>query len=101
MKRTVQLAARRGVARSALLVVIGGFVASSWGCGDDLLRRRVEVPEPSGADPELRERFGITDDAQDPTERDTELGYGRWKEAPETEGTKDPFSPSRRNDPRN
>lgn len=80
--------------------VICGFfaciaMALHTGCGE-LLQRRVEVPEPTGADPELEERFGLTGDAQDPTERDTQLGYGRWKHPPESEGTKDPKSPDRR-----
>lgn len=65
------------------------------GCRD-LQKRRVEVNQSSGADPELQERFGLTADAQDPSERDKELGYGRWRTKPETEGTASPNSPSRR-----
>ncbi|MBL4699442.1 MAG: hypothetical protein JKX70_11480 [Phycisphaerales bacterium] len=59
-------------------------------------QRRVDVPEASGADESLDDRFGLTADAQDPSERDTELGYGRWKAKPETAGTAGPTSPNRR-----
>lgn len=65
------------------------------GCRD-LQKRRVEVKQSSGADADLQDRFGLTADAQDPSERDKELGYGRWQTKPETEGTASPTSPSRR-----
>jgi len=64
--------------------------------GCELQQRRVDVPNASGADESLEERFGLTDDAQDPSERDAEMGYGRWKAKPEPEGTAPPTSPSRR-----
>lgn len=65
------------------------------GCRD-LQKRRVEINQASGADASLEDRFGLTDDAQDPSERDKELGYGRWKLKPETDGTDSPNSPNRR-----
>jgi len=64
--------------------------------GCELQQRRMEVPTASGADDDLKDRFGLTADAQDPSERDEELGYGRWKAKPETEGTASPASPTRR-----
>ena len=75
-------------------------LASLSACGmqdvRDLQQRRVDLPVASGADESLDDRFGLTADAQDPGERDEELGYGRWKSKPETEGTAAPTSPSRR-----
>lgn len=65
------------------------------GCGA-ALQRRVDVPQPSGADESIDERFGLTADAQDPTQRDNELGYSRWKAKPEPTGTNDPRSSARR-----
>lgn len=65
------------------------------GCGA-ALQRRADVPQPSGADDSIDERFGLTADAQDPTQRDNELGYGKWKAKPEPTGTVDPRSSSRR-----
>lgn len=62
----------------------------------EVQQRRVDVPEASGADDSLDARFGLTADAQDPQERDKELGYGRWKAKPEPEGTRAPTSPTRR-----
>ena len=75
----------------AVLCVLLG--PSAYG---ELLQRRVDVEKASGADPELQSKFGLTADAQDPSERDKELGYGRWKAKPETEGTDSPTSPDRR-----
>lgn len=79
---------------TAALLLATPFVLAA--CGDDLLRRRVDVDQAQGADADLEQRFGITSDAQDPTERQKDLGYGRWKQAPETEGTPDPTSYKRR-----
>lgn len=62
----------------------------------ELQQRRVDVKQASGADEGLEDRFGLTADAQDPTERDKELGYGKWKAKPEPEGTASPTNPSRR-----
>lgn len=62
----------------------------------ELRQRRVEVPVASGADESVDERFGLSDDAQDPSERDAQMGYGRWKAKPEVEGTAAPTSPKRR-----
>ncbi|MBO6513564.1 MAG: hypothetical protein JJ974_06345 [Phycisphaerales bacterium] len=77
------------------LLVCAGYLSTATGCRD-LQRRRVEVNKASGADADLEDRFGLTADAQDPSERDKEMGYGRWKQKPETEGTASPTDPSRR-----
>ncbi|MEX0876502.1 MAG: hypothetical protein WD114_03490 [Phycisphaerales bacterium] len=81
--------------RVCTLVGVGILLAAS-ATGCELQQRRVDVPTASGADETLEDRFGLTDDAQDPTERDKELGYGKWKAKPEPEGTADPTHPSRR-----
>lgn len=82
--------------RTAMLFVCGvALLVTMTGC-QDLQKRRVELKQSSGADPDLEERFGLTDDAQDPSERDRELGYGRWREKPETAGTSSPTDPARR-----
>lgn len=86
----------RRAARLALAAAILSSGLAMSACGDQLLRRRVDVDKAQGADPDLERRFGITSDAQDPSERDEELGYGRWKQAPETEGTAPPTSYKRR-----
>ena len=83
------------LSRISLLAICAISAVMMSGCRD-LQKRRVEVKQSSGADPELQDRFGLTADAQDPSERDKELGYGRWKTKPETEGTASPNSPSRR-----
>lgn len=80
---------------AAGVLIAAGFLSSATGCRD-LQRRRVEINKASGADSDLEDRFGLTADAQDPSERDKELGYGRWKQKPETEGTSSPTDPSRR-----
>jgi hypothetical protein len=80
---------------AAIAVVVVGALLCMQGCRD-LQKRRVEVKQSSGADADLQDRFGLTADAQDPSERDKELGYGRWQTKPETEGTASPTSPSRR-----
>ena len=64
--------------------------------GCELQQRRVDVKQASGADSSIDPRFGLTADAQDPSERDKEMGYGKWKAKPETEGTASPTDPSRR-----
>ena len=75
-------------------------LASLTGCETqqlgNLQQRRVDIPVASGADESIDDRFGLTADAQDPSERDAELGYGRWKAKPEAEGTSAPTSPNRR-----
>ncbi len=88
---------RRGASFLCLagILITTGFLSSATGCRD-LQRRRVEINKASGADADLEDRFGLTADAQDPSERDKELGYGRWKQKPETEGTNSPTDPSRR-----
>lgn len=63
---------------------------SSMGCG----QKRDPVPE--GVDPDTAARLGLTEDARDPTQRDKEAGYYKWKEKPEPIGTDAPTSPSRR-----
>lgn len=89
---TMQQHIRRVILRS---IVPAALVIPLVGCSQ-ALQRRVEVTQPSGADPALDDRFGLTADAQDPTERDNELGYGRWKAKPEPVGTGNPKSPTRR-----
>ncbi len=84
-----------GVAGLAGLVVVSVSLISMGGCRD-LQKRRVELKQASGADQNLQDRFGLTADAQDPSERDKELGYGRWKQKPEAEGTSAPTDPARR-----
>jgi hypothetical protein len=64
--------------------------------GCELQKRRVELKTASGQDESIDNQFGLTDDAQDPTQRDRELGYGRWKAKPEPTGTDSPTSPDRR-----
>ena len=83
------------VAWSAGLVVLSATLVTMGGCRD-LQKRRVELKQASGADQDLQDRFGLTADAQDPSERDKELGYGRWKQKPEPEGTSSPTDPARR-----
>jgi len=77
------------------LVILSVSLISMGGCRD-LQKRRVDLKQASGADQDLQNRFGLTADAQDPSERDKELGYGRWKQKPETEGTSSPTDPARR-----
>ncbi len=67
------------------------------GCGE-VLQRRTDVAQPSGADESINDRFELNADAQDPSERDRELGYGRWKGKPDPEGTADKTSSTRRGD---
>ena len=86
---------RSGVCCVVFALLAVSILPVSSGCRD-LQKRRVEVKQASGPDADLQERFGLTGDAQDPSERDKELGYGRWKLKPETEGTDSPNSPDRR-----
>jgi hypothetical protein len=53
-------------------------------------------PTPSTVDAETAARLQLTEDAKDPTLRDNEAGYNRWRPKPEPEGTAPPMSPSRR-----
>ncbi|MCA9276621.1 MAG: hypothetical protein KDA29_11390 [Phycisphaerales bacterium] len=77
--------------------VSGVFIAAMLCLGGcEMQQRRVDVPQPTGADEQVDPRFGLTADAQDPSERDKELGYGKWKAKPEPEGTRAPTSPTRR-----
>ena len=78
------------------LLLAGVLVFGSMGGCRDLQKRRVEIKTASGADSGLDERFGLTGDAQDPSERDKELGYGRWKAKPDPTGTESPTDPDRR-----
>ena len=77
------------------LIIMGVLVFTLGGCSD-AFQRRADVPQPSGANESIDDRFALTADAQDPSERDKDLGYGRWKSKPETDGTADPRSPTRR-----
>ena len=70
------------------------MLAGSAGC--EMQQRRMDVPQASGADEQINPEFGLTADAQDPSERDKEMGYGKWKAKPEPEGTRAPTSPTRR-----
>lgn len=63
----------------------------AMGCG----QKRTE-PVPPTVDAETAARLGLTQDAKDPTVRDNEAGYNRWRPKPEPEGTASPLSPSRR-----
>lgn len=83
-----------GMRAVAFAGVILGMCMVMSGCA--LQQRRVEIKTASGADDSLDDRFGLSDDAQDPAERDKELGYGRWKAKPEPTGTTAPTSPDRR-----
>ena len=80
---------------ACIALVAVPLTTAMTGCRD-LQKRRVELKQSSGADPELEDRFGLTSDAQDPSQRDKELGYGRWKQKPEPEGTASPTDPDRR-----
>ena len=87
--------------RSRLILISGISASAIMLCGPlvgcrDLQKRRVELKQASGADGSIDDRFGLTPDAQDPSERDKELGYGRWKAKPETTGTSSPTDPDRR-----
>lgn len=87
--------AQRSMLTSGCVLALAGLLAFQTGCRD-LQKRRVDIVQPSGADADLENRFGLTADAQDPSERDKELGYGRWKLKPEADGTESPNSPNRR-----
>lgn len=78
------------------LLLAGALVFGSMGGCRDLQKRRVELKTAGGADSGIDGRFGLTADAQDPSERDKELGYGRWKAKPDPEGTASPTDPARR-----
>lgn len=73
-----------------MLVALGA--AGSGGCA----KQRAEQPVSSTVDPEMAARLGLTADAIDPTKRDEQAGYNRWKPKPEPEGTAAPLSPTRR-----
>lgn len=77
-------------------IVLCGAIGLHSMLGCELQQRRVDVPVASGADESINPEFGLTADAQDPTERDKEMGYGKWKAKPEPTGTYDPTSPDRR-----
>jgi hypothetical protein len=81
--------------RAPYSVLILSLCAAMTACGPTL-QRRVDVNQPSGADNSIDSRFGLTADAQDPSEKDKELGYGRWKAKPETDGTANSQSSTRR-----
>jgi hypothetical protein len=53
-------------------------------------------PTPATVDAETAAKLQLTEDAKDPTLRDNEAGYNRWRPKPEPEGTASPMSPSRR-----
>ena len=78
-----------------LLPIIGAVLLMTAGCSE-MLERRVDVAQPSGEDGSIDDRFDLNADAQDPSKRDRELGYGRWKGKPETKGTAEKTSRTRR-----
>ncbi|MBL4590352.1 MAG: hypothetical protein JKY96_00175 [Phycisphaerales bacterium] len=78
-----------------LFPLVGAVLLVSTGCGE-MLQRRVDVTQPSGVDETIDDRFDLNADAQDPSKRDRELGYGRWKGKPETKGTAEKTSRTRR-----
>jgi len=84
------------IRRSLGTLAIGILLLSVLSGCRDLQKRRVELKQASGADSTLDPRFGLTSDAQDPSQRDKELGYGKWKLKPEPDGTDAPTSPNRR-----
>ena len=84
---------------SVLAAAIGCTALTSGCATSNLYKRKEEVKTASGPEEDLADRFGLTADAQDPSQRDDELGYGRWKQKPETEGTASPTSPKRRQIP--
>lgn len=73
-----------------LACVVIACVAIQAGCG-----QKREPTRPS-IDPGTADRLGLTEDARDPTQRDLDAGYYKWKAKPEPEGTLDPTSPGRR-----
>jgi len=66
------------------------FLIAPCGCGQK------REPTPERMDRATAARLGLTEDALDPTQRDKDAGYYRWKEKPEPVGTDDPTSPKRR-----
>jgi len=83
---TVRRSVRTGVLGASLLA---GLVLVT-ACG----QKRANRPPP--IDPEQAARLGLTEDAQDPTQRDKDQGYYLWKTKPEPAGTDAPTSPDRR-----
>lgn len=77
--------ARTAAAHTVALAVVA--IALS-GCG--------QKRDPAKLSPEQAQRLGLTQDALDPTQRDLDSGYYRWKPKPEAEGTDAPQSPDRR-----
>lgn len=73
-----------------LTVTTAALLTALVGCGAP---HRADTDQPAA---EINPAFELTHDAQDPSERDKELGYGRWKAKPEPEGTRSPTSPTRR-----
>ena len=99
MAYTLSMKTPRKSIVKALSYLAGTAMLTGCSMGQDLgqlQQRRVDLPVATGADESLDDRFGLTDDAQDPHKRDEEMGYGRWKAKPETEGTLNPTSPGRR-----
>ena len=82
---------KKTILRNASYLLV---IAMFTGC--QMQQRRVDLREASGADNSIDSRFELTGDAQDPSEKDAQLGYGRWKAKPETAGTAAPTDPDRR-----
>ena len=88
-------ARHRPLSVAVLIMGLGVGLATLPAC------RQKRDPAPERMDPAQAARLGLTPDARDPTERDNEAGYGRWRTKPEPTGTADPLAPSRRRvDPR-
>lgn len=85
----MNLRSRYGFLRGIWLVLATTGLASV-----SCAQKRATDPDP--IDPSTAARLGLTDDARDPTLRDKEAGYYKWKEKPEPTGTEDPTSPDRR-----
>ncbi len=82
---------RRRSAEQSLLVVVASIASLSAACTP-----KKTDPTPATVDAETASRLNLTEDAKDPTVRDLESGYDRWRPKPEPEGTASPMSPARR-----
>lgn len=75
----------------SVLIASGVYLLTLPGC-----TKQKSDPVPPTVDPETAARLQLTEDAKDPTLRDNEAGYNRWRPKPEPEGTASPMSPTRR-----
>ncbi len=80
-------------------LVLCGIWGGIWALGLLALpgcAREKSDPTPSTVDEGTARRLQLTEDAKDPSLRDREAGYNRWRPKPEPDGTASPMSPSRR-----